>query len=60
MARAVIPDMNPREAHNTLKNTDWYVIRQMEIGKPIPPKVKTLRERARAALSLSRDGKPGN
>lgn len=33
-----------------LKETDWYVVRQMDDGTPIPEDVKTKRAEARAAI----------
>lgn len=34
-----------------LKNTDWYVTRMMETGKPIPDDVLQKRQEARALLN---------
>jgi len=54
MARFVIPEMSETEAREELRRSDWYVIRQVETGKPIPPDVSDLRARARAAISAAR------
>lgn len=40
-----------------LKETDWYVYRQAETGKPIPEDIKEQRERAREILSELKCGK---
>lgn len=33
-----------------LKSTDWYAIRFMETGKPIPDDIKTNRDEARSII----------
>lgn len=40
-----------RAAGICLKNTDWYVTRMMETGKPIPDDVLQKRQEARALLN---------
>lgn len=40
-----------KEASIYLKNTDWYVTRMMETGKPIPDDVLQKRQEARALLN---------
>lgn len=39
------------EAQRYLDETDWYVTREMETGKPIPSDVRAKREHARVLLS---------
>lgn len=39
------------EAHAYLRDTDWYVTRQIETGKPIPDEVREKREAARGRVS---------
>lgn len=41
-----------RFAQRYLKSTDWYVIRELETGKPCPPEVKLEREKARLKAGL--------
>jgi hypothetical protein len=36
-----------KEAHDLLKETDWYIIRFQETGKPIPQEILDLREQIR-------------
>ena len=40
-----------QEAIRYLTSTDWYVIRQIEVGTEIPEEIKTLRGQARQRLS---------
>lgn len=38
-----------REAHSVLQPTDWYVVRHIEIGEPIPSDIVAYRAAVRAA-----------
>lgn len=38
-----------------LHDTDWYVIRKMDNGKPVPAEIKAQREHARYMISLARE-----
>lgn len=50
----VLNEPDPKEqALALLKNTDWYVIRAMEIGTAIPGDIREAREAARAILGES-------
>jgi len=44
-------EVNKINAIQYLKDTDWYVTRQVETGKPIPEEVRTARQAAREQLS---------
>ena len=46
--RRTLRDMINQQANNELRNTDWYVIRKMETGKPIPADVSATRDGVRA------------
>jgi hypothetical protein len=39
-----------RRNRQFLQQTDWYVVRQVETGVPIPPDILELRAQARAAI----------
>ena len=39
------------EARLYLQATDWYIIRYLDVGKPIPEDVKTKRQEARDTIS---------
>lgn len=39
-----------RQARDYLEATDWYVIRMMDTGQPIPQEVSESRKRAREML----------
>lgn len=41
------------EARRYLAETDWYVIREMETGDPIPGDIRAAREEARQTASRS-------
>lgn len=38
------------EARKYLKNTDWYVTRQVDTGEPMPDDIKQKRQEARASI----------
>lgn len=40
------------KALHALKETDWYVLRLAETGKPIPSNISTLRQTAREEANL--------
>lgn len=42
-------------AHQALVDTDWYVVREMEVGKPIPTAIKEARVRVRNAVKKDLD-----
>ena len=44
------------EAYNILQPTDWYVIRQSEVGTPIPPNWNTWRETIRQEAGVKNAG----
>jgi len=39
------------EAHQYLNDTDWYIVREQDTGKPTPPIVHQKREEARAYIN---------
>lgn len=41
------------ELRSYLKQTDWYVIRELETGKKVPEGIKQNRELARAEIKIS-------
>lgn len=46
-----VSEKEKAEARQFLNNTDWYVVRMQETGKPIPQDITDARESARILLS---------
>lgn len=46
-----VREVRNQEALTYLQSTDWYVLRQMDSGEPIPDDVKQLRSEARAKVA---------
>jgi len=49
---AIVKASQDLENLKYLADTDWYVIREMDIGQPVPPEIKANRQAARDALNL--------
>lgn len=43
-------EKNNQEAEEYLKSTDWYVLRMMDVGTPIPDGIQVLRQNARNSI----------
>lgn len=53
--RAELKSMAARDATNQLQGSDWYVVRSIETGKPIPEDIKEFRQKVRDHLDWIRE-----